>query len=98
MRCLYENSSSRVKIGNQLGELLSVYTGVLQGKTLAPFLFMIVLDHALRWIPQQYGFVQNCTRRLDFADEIAPLTGSVDRAQEHLVCLAEQAYEVATSL
>ena len=34
-----------------------VTTGVLQGDTLAPFLFMIVLDYVMNQIPEDHGLI-----------------------------------------
>src|ERR1043165_8137138 len=45
IKCLYDNSSSRVQVDNQLSEPFAVTTGVLQGDMLAPFFFVVVLDH-----------------------------------------------------
>ena len=42
---MYTNSSSRVRLDNQFSKAFSINTGVLQGDTLAPFLFIIVLDY-----------------------------------------------------
>jgi len=48
IRCVYDNSHSFVR--TQEGDTASfpVQTGVLQGDTFAPFLFIIVLDYVLR--------------------------------------------------
>ena len=45
---IYTNSKSRVRLGNELSEAFNITTGVLQGDTLAPFLFLIVLDFVMK--------------------------------------------------
>ena len=47
MQCLYETSTSSVQLNGQLSEPLNVNSGVLQGDTLAQFLFIVVLDFIL---------------------------------------------------
>jgi hypothetical protein len=74
IRCLYDGSSSCVLVDNQMSDNFAVTTGVLQGDTLAPFLFVIVLDHALKKIPTSFGFTthQHATvtiEDLNFADD-----------------------------
>ena len=64
-----------------MSEPFRVTTGVLQGDTLAPFLFVIVLDYAMRKIPPGYGFTihkqpRTVVEDLDFADDIALLDKS----------------------
>jgi hypothetical protein len=45
---LYSNSTARLMSTEHLSDELNLNHGVLQDDTLAPFLFIIVLDHALR--------------------------------------------------
>jgi len=47
VRCVYTNSNSFVSTHDGDNEAFAVNTGVLQGDTLAPFLFLIVLDYFL---------------------------------------------------
>ena len=72
--------------------------GVLQGDTLAPYLFVVVLDFALRMAidgkEEELGFQlekRRCRRvgpevvtDLDFADDIALLSEEIEQAQEPL--------------
>lgn len=46
-----------VKIENEFSKPISVQKGVLQGDTLAPYLFIIVVDAILRELPVQEGLV-----------------------------------------
>ena len=41
----YTNSSSRVRLGNHLSKAFYITTGVLQGRALVPFLFIILVDY-----------------------------------------------------
>ena len=48
IRLLYDSSQSRVQTIDGLTAFFKTLLGVLQGDTLAPFLFIIVLDYVLR--------------------------------------------------
>ena len=75
-----------------------IYSGVLQGDTLAPYLFIIVLDYCLRSAingrEERLGFTINPRRsrrvgllmitHLDFADDIALVSDTACQAQELL--------------
>ena len=61
-------------VHNDLSVPFAVNTGVLQGDTLAPFLFVIVLYYVMRDIPPYYGFTtheqpHNVLEDLDLADD-----------------------------
>jgi len=45
---LYSNSRSRIRINGKTSKAFDVTKSVLQGDTLAPFLFIIVFDYVLR--------------------------------------------------
>ncbi len=45
---MYENTKAKVVSPDGETELFDLLAGVLQGDTLAPYLFIIVLDYALR--------------------------------------------------
>ena len=76
-------------------EPFPILAGVLQGDTLAPFLFIVVLDyvmrHALKDIHLSTGVIleERKSRRhpelrlhdLDFADDIALLSSSIQSAE-----------------
>ena len=79
--------------------MFDITTGVLQGDTLAPFLFIIVLDYAMRKAmagkEEELGFTITPRRSrrhpkvvladLDFPDDIALLSDEVAQAQELLL-------------
>ena len=81
---------------------------MLQGDTLAPYLFAIVLDHVLRKTftgkEEELGFKleRQWSRRkpavvvtdLDFADDLALLTEEIEQAQEVLLRLETEAEKV----
>ena len=93
-------------------DLFSIVAGVLQGDTLAPYLFAIVLDYAMR---QAVGGKENelgfeLERRkssrhpaisisdLDFADDIALLSQNAEQAQQLLTQLEVEAAKVGLHL
>ena len=79
--------------------MFDITAGVLQGDTLAPFLFVIVLDYALRkaLTGREEGLGFTITPRkssrhpkevladLDFADDIALLSDLIEEGQELLL-------------
>ena len=109
---LYENTRASVLTPDGETELFSIVAGVLQGDTLAPYLFAIVLDYAMR---QAVGGKENelgfeLERRkssrhpavsisdLDFADDIALLSENVEQAQLLLTQLEVEAAKVGLHL
>ena len=86
--------------------------GVLQGDTLASFLFVIVLDYALRKAiegkEETYGFTietrksRRVTARtitdLDFADDIALISDLVEEAQELLLSVEKECSKVGLQI
>ena len=95
---MYRNTRARVQTPDGLTEEFQIKTGVLQGDTLAPYLFIIVLDYALRKAigdkGNELGFTikpRQSSRQhaqvitdLDFADDIALLSSEIEEAQELL--------------
>ena len=93
-------SSTKAKVISPDGETptFDIVAGVLQGDTLAPYLFIIALDYALRQAidgrEEELGFtiIPRKSRRvpavvatdLDFADDISLLSDSIGKAQELL--------------
>lgn len=103
IKCLYDNSTSSVMIDGNLSNAFSVTTGVLQGDTLAPFLFIVVLDYALSRIQPGFGFTthqqpQTMLEDLDFADDIALLDETESKATDHIKQVAEYAGQVGLRL
>ena len=48
IRCLYENTKAKVISPDGETDTFDILAGVLEGDTLAPFLFIIVLDNVMR--------------------------------------------------
>lgn len=57
IRVLYDNSKSRVYIDGQVSKHFDITTGVLQGDVLAPFLFIIVIDHVTKLSAGDFGYL-----------------------------------------
>ena len=61
---MYTNTKAKVFSPNGETEMFDITTGVLQGNTLAPFLFIIVLDYAMRKAmagkEEELGFTITC--------------------------------------
>ena len=94
----YQDTKAKVVTTDGDTEEFDILAGVLQGDTLAPYLFIIVLDYCLRTAiggdEERLGFtiVPRRSRRigplnitdLDFADDIALLSDTAAQAQELL--------------
>jgi len=91
---LYEDTEAKVISPDGETDFFQVKAGVLQGDTLAPFLFILVLDYALRQATSnahQTGFTLQPRRSTrypevtitdaDFADDIALCSDSYVKAQ-----------------
>ena len=93
----YTGTKAKVVTPDGTTDEFELLAGVLQGDTLAPFLFIIVLDYALRMATtdhEELGFTVKPKRSrrdtatkisdLDFADDIALLSDDMPAAQELL--------------
>ena len=96
IRVMYEDTSAVVITPDGETDAFDINTGVLQGDPLAPFLFIICLDYALRAsITETDGLTlrRRRSRRhpaeviadLDYADDIALLENSIEAAQDLLI-------------
>ena len=94
IKVLYTSTSSTILTPDGETEPIDILAGILQGDTLAPFLFIIVLDYVLRKsldINNENGFQlhprkssRNPSVHLtdaDFADDIALISNSIQSAQ-----------------
>ena len=93
---MYQNTKARVKTPDGDSEFFDILAGVLQGDTLAPYLFAIVLDYAMRKAidgrEEELGFQlqRRRSRRqppvivtdTDFADDIALISEEIEQAQK----------------
>ena len=107
IRCMYDNSKGFVATEDGDTETFNINVGVLQGDTLAPFLFIIVVDYILRQALggcQELGveIQKRCGSRvpakhltdLDFADDIALVASVWENAQTLLANVEKAALEV----
>ena len=92
---MYTDTKAKVLSQDGETELFDILAGVLQGDTLAPYLFIIALDYALgkaiNGREEELGFqIQRrqsrrikpvCISDLDFADDIALISEQVKQAQ-----------------
>ena len=95
---MYSNTKAKIVTPDGETDMFEITAGVLQGDTLAPFLFIIVLDYALRQAiggkEGELGFTIRPRRSrrhpkqvitdLDFADDISLLSDEIAQAQELL--------------
>ena len=105
---MYENTRAKVITPDGETDFFEIKAGVLQGDTLAPYLFAIVLDYVLRNTfdgrEKELGFQlqRQRSRRvpavvitdLDFADDLALLSEEIEQAQEVLLRLETEAEKV----
>ena len=109
IRLLYDSSYAKVQTADGLTDFFRTLLGVLQGDTLAPFLFIIVLDYVLRncmdlehgltIIPRQSRRVAGVTvTDLDFADDLALTSNTIAGAEKLLHDLEHAADLVGLSL
>ena len=104
----YENTKAKVISPDGETEFFFVKKGVLQGDTLAPYLFVIVIDYLLRMTfkdeeddlgleVQQKKIRRHKAIRvtdLDYADDLALISEQTDKAQETLCRLEAEAEKV----
>ena len=70
-----------------MSEAFNVSTGVLQGDTRAPFLFVIELDYVLKQTNPSHGLqtdIDTILPDLDFADDIVAFDSDEAAAENHL--------------
>ena len=104
IKVLYTNTKAKVITTDGETDVFNIVAGVLQGDTLAPFLFIIVLDYVLRIsldVNNNKGLLikPRGSRRhpakyitdIDFADDIAIPSNTVENAESLLHSLEEAA-------
>ena len=98
---MYKDTFAKVLTPDGERAWFKLLAGVLQGDTLAPFLFIIVLDYALRKAISGREVELGLTIKprshpaevetdLDFADDIALLSNEISQAQELLNSVLDQ--------
>ena len=103
---MYSGTAAQVVTADGCSADFEVEAGVLQGDTLAPYLFVVVVDYVLRAAITDDGvgfMIQILLSRrhpakfatdLDFADDIALLSGTMASAQTPLTAVEENAAAV----
>ena len=108
----YKNTRARVLTPDGQTEEFQIHSGVLQGDTLAPYIFVIMLDYALRQAingrEEEIGFQlhRRQSRRkgpevitdLDFADDIALLSEQINQAQDLLTSIETTAAQIGLEM
>ena len=100
---MYTDTTARVITADGLTEIFKILAGVMQGDTLAPYLFIIVIDYIMSLVTDNvnHGFTMTPARSrrypaemvtdADFADDLALLSNTIDEAQQMLTSLEEAA-------
>ena len=110
---VYYGAQASVKAGSSLSESFDLGVGVLQGDTLAPYLFIIVLDWVLRNALPDESLGAELTppagtksrpipgkylTDLDYADDIALLSNSIPNGQAMLLSIETWAAKVGLKI
>ena len=109
---MYQDTKAKVVTPDGDTEMFEILAGILQGDTLAPFLFVIVLDYALRnainGMEEELGFHLERRRSkrvapltitdLDFADDIALICQEIDKAESLLHRIENEANKLGLYL
>jgi hypothetical protein len=112
IKSMYTNTRAKVRTPDGETEEFEIKAGVLQGDTLAPFLFIVVLDFALRQAisgsEEKLGFTLTPRRSarvhakvitdLDFADDICLLSDDIQQAQQLLSLVETECKNVGLEL
>ena len=108
----YSNTRAKVYSPDGVTEEFNIVAGVLQGDTLAPYLFIIILDYALRKAingrEEELGFTitPRKSRRhnpititdLDFADDIALISNNAEQASKLLLSVEAECKKMGLCL
>ena len=112
IKLCYQNLTAKVISPDGDTDIFKIHAGVMQGDTLAPFLFVTVLDFALRRAingkEEELGLTINKrqSRRLgaeticdlDFADDIVLMSDTVEQAQKLLTNVEKECKGVGLML
>ena len=108
---IYEGTQARVITEDGLTEAFAILAGVLQGDTLAPYIFVIVTDYIMSTALSEHeepGFTVTPARSrrvravkvsdTEFADDVALLSDSIEDAQALLDSLEAAALQVGLKI
>jgi hypothetical protein len=103
IKCLYTNSTSQIAIESQISDEFKITTGILQGDTLAPFLFIIVLDYVISKSSASYGLITNSETLekiniLAYVDDIVMINKSTKEARSNFNKIRYEAYKVGLKI
>ena len=112
INAIYAGTRAKVCSPDGETEYFDITAGILQGDTLAPFLFVIALDYALRRAivgrEEELGFtlVPRRSRRvhpvmvtdLDFADDIALISDTANKANNLLLTVEKECRNIGLNL
>ena len=112
IEAMYTNTRAKIISPDGETDMFEITGGVLQGDTLAPFLFVIVLDYALRKAldgkEEDLGFTitprksrrhpKEAIADLDFADDISLLSDQIEEAQQLLFSVEKECKKVGLGL
>jgi hypothetical protein len=108
----YSNLKAKIKSPDGETDYFKIFAGVMQGDTLAPFLFIVVLDYAMRKAINgrevELGFTIHHRRSsrylaesicdLDFADDICLLSNEIDQARKLIHSVQSECRKVGLEL
>ena len=108
---LYENTTAKVRSPDGDTEFFEILADVLQGDTIAPYLFIICLDYILRTsidpqnnqgllLKRRYSRIHPATyiTDADYADDIALISSTIVGATRLLLALEQAAAEVGLKI
>jgi len=107
---LYDGTIAKIITEDGFTEAFLILAGVMQGDTLAPYLFIIVIDYVMTVClkDKDWGFTLKPRRSrrypaekftdADFADDLALTTDTVNQAQDFLLALEEASNSVGLHL
>ena len=111
IKLLYQNTRAKVLSPDGETDVFQILAGVLQGDTLTPYLFTIVLDYVMREATSKttnpdFTLLRGRSKRhppikmsdLDFADDIALTLDTIQEAQALLFKVGAEAANVGLHL
>ena len=111
IECMYTDTMAKIITSDGPTDILEILAGILQGDTLAPYLFIIVIDYIMCTVmegTENPGFTikPRRSRRVkavkladtEFADDISLLTDSINEAQALLISLETVAADVGLKI
>jgi hypothetical protein len=108
IKAMYRDTEAQVRTDDGLSDFFKINAGVLQGDTLAPFLFIWVVDWILRQAIKETGIgyvlksgsvrTEIKLSELAFADDVVLVTNSTEEAQKLLRTIEKYAQQVGLYL